>query len=503
MRIVLTALLVAASAVVTAVSITALPFYNDKNGRLTPLVVLTGVLWLLFAVSIVALRKVPAKAAIVLVVAGSLAIGGAAILGPPNTSTDSARYAWDGIVQDAGISPYDHVPADPALKGLRPEWLFPAPVAGDDGKLHCTGSRIMTFTEPGTGNVLCTAINRATVPTIYPPTAEIFFAGVRLLTGPSPRYWPLQLAGLVMSLGITVLLLRALCRRGLDPRWAALWGWCPLAATEGVTNSHIDILGGLLVLVAGLLVSTGRRWRGGIALGAAIAVKLIPVIAAPALIRRQPWKVLLAGIGTFAALYLPYILASGTGVLGFLPGYLSEGGYSSGTRFIMLWLIPPGPAATVVAVALIAITAALVWWKTNPASPWLGLVVMIGVTLIVITPRYAWYALLLVPVIAMTGRWEWLAVPLALTERLLIPSGDLARLTVGAAIVLIVVMSLWRSGPGTRRRLGTFGAASEGLAKPERSLSDVTVGSRKQFWRKPILGPEPNSFHTNRTIHKG
>jgi hypothetical protein len=69
---------------------------------------------------------------------------------------------------------------------------------------------------------------------------------------------------------------------------------------------------------------------------------------------------------------------------------------------------------------------------------------MIGVTLLIVTPRYPWYALLLVPMIAMTGRWEWLAVPLALTERLLISDVVLARFSVGAAIILIVGMSLYR-----------------------------------------------------------
>jgi len=455
-RIFLTSLLLAASTAVTAVSVTALPFYDDKTGRLWPLVALTGVLWVLFALAILSLRRVPLRAAVTLVLVGSVAIGGAAMAGPPNTSTDSARYAWDGIVQNAGVSPYEYAPADDALEHLRPDWLFPAPVAAADGELACEGSRIMKSAEPGSGETICTAINRATVPTIYPPAAEIFFAGVRLVTGPEPEYWPMQLAGLAMSLGITVILLRALQNRGRDPRWAALWGWSPLAATEGVTNSHIDILAGLLVLVATLLVSNGHRWRGGIALGAAISVKLIPVIAAPALLRRQPVKVIFASMAAFALLYVPYILASGIGVLGYLPGYLREEGYSSGERFVLLSLIFPGPAALVLAVLLVGVTGALVWWKTDPADPWVGQLVMIGATLLIVSPRYPWYALLLVPIIAMTGRWEWLAVPVALTVRLLIPSTDLARLAIALAIVLIVWMSFRRAGPGSGGRLAAW-----------------------------------------------
>ncbi|MDJ0335924.1 glycosyltransferase family 87 protein [Salinibacterium sp. G-O1] len=454
MRIALTSLLLAVAAAGTAWSITALPYYDDKSGALLPLVYVTAGLWIVFGLSIVALRAVRTRAAVVLILIGSVAIGGAAMAGPPNTSTDSARYAWDGIVQNAGISPYDHAPADPALADLRPEWLFPTPVVKSNGELGCTGPRIMTVKEPKTGDVLCTAINRAKVTTIYPPASEIFFAAVRFVTGPTPQYWPMQLAGLIMSLTTTVLLLRALVARGRDPRWAALWGWCPLIATEGVTNSHVDILGAMFVFIATLLVSTRRPTLGGIALGIAISSKLIPVIGSFALLKRNPFKVILGSIAVFALLYVPYILASGIDVLGYLPGYLSEEGYTSGTRFIMISLVAPGAAALVVAGILILMTAALTWWKSNPDDPWLAQLVMIGVTLLIVTPRYPWYALMLVPMIAMTGRWEWLAVPLALTERLLIPSVDLARLTVTLAIILIVAMTLHRAGPGALSRLG-------------------------------------------------
>lgn len=457
MRIVLTSLLLAASAGLTGWSVAALPMYNDKTGEVEPLLVATAVLWVLFATSLILLRSVPVRAAVVLVVAGSVAIGGAAMFGPPNTSTDSARYAWDGIVQNAGISPYEYVPADPALTDLRTDWLFPDAVVGADGEPACaSGPRVITTTEVGTGELLCTTINRPTVPTIYPPTSELYFAGLRALTGPSPEYWPSQLAGLIMSLGITLLLLRALRARGLDPRWAAMWGFSPLAATEGVTNSHVDLLGALLLLVATLAVSSGRRWAGGAALGAAIATKLIPVIGAPALLGRRPWRVVFASVGVFFALYIPYVALSGIEVLGYLPGYLTEEGYETGSRFILVSLIAPGLAATILVAIILVVTAVLVWRNTDPTNPWLGQLVMIGVTLLAVTPRYPWYALILVPMIAMTGRWEWLAVPLALTERLLVPSLELAQVTVAIAVVVVIVCSLRRAGPDARTTIRGF-----------------------------------------------
>jgi alpha-1,2-mannosyltransferase len=440
-RVIVTSVLLAASVTTTALSLILLPFDDTRSGQ--PLIAWTAALWVLFALSVVVLRKVPQRAAVVLVLVGSVAIGGAALAGPPNTSTDSARYAWDGIVQHAGISPYAHVPADPALEGLRPAWLFPE---------SCDGSRIMTFTT--SDGTLCTAINRATVPTIYPPMAEIYYLAVRSVVPTDVAYLPLQVAGLLVSLAVTALLLRTLLRRGRDPRWAALWGWCPLVATEAVTNSHVDAVAALLLLLATVLVASKRRWLGGIALGLSIATKLIPVIGAPPLLRFARgggwWKVTIGAVAAFALLYVPYVAASGIKVLGFLPGYLDQEGYGTGKRFILLTAVLPGSIATVVAALIILATAILVWLRANPDNPWLGEVILIGVVLLTVSPRYAWYALLLVPMIAMTGRWEWLAVPLALTERLLVPSVALGRISIILAIVVIAGMAVWRMGPDAR-----------------------------------------------------
>jgi hypothetical protein len=403
-----------------------------------------GVLWALFALAVLLLRRAPRRAAAVVILVGSVAIGGAAMAGPPDTSTDSARYAWDGIVQDAGISPYAHVPGSDALAPLRTPWLFPAPVPDAHGGERCDLPRTHLITTTPSGERLCTAINRAGVPTIYPAGAELFFAGVRAITGPGPEYWPLQLTGLLMMTGVTALLLIGLRRRGLDPRWAALWALCPLVASEAVTNSHIDVLGALLALSATFLVSADRRWRGGILLGAAIAVKLIPVLAAPALLRRQPWKVVIGAGATFAALSVPYVLVSGVAVLGYLPGYLSEEGYDDGSRFVLLTTVLPGPAAIVVAAILLAAVAVLVVIFADPARPWLGQVVMIGATLLIVSPRYPWYALLLIPFVAMSGRWEWMLVPLALGVRAIETQAVVSRIALAIAILVIVAAALVR-----------------------------------------------------------
>ncbi len=42
---------------------------------------------------------------------------------------------------------------------------------------------------------------------------------------------------------------------------------------------------------------------------------------------------------------------------------------------------------------------------------------MIGVTFLAVTPRYPWYALLLIPFVVLSGRWEWMALNLAIALR--------------------------------------------------------------------------------------
>ncbi|WP_104177001.1 glycosyltransferase family 87 protein [Cryobacterium sp. Y50] len=451
MRITIIAVLLVLSAAVTAFSATTLDLFQADRDEVQ-LVLVTAALWVVFGLACWLLRSVSGKAVVALILAGSALIGGAAMVGPPNTSTDSARYAWDGIVQNAGISPYAFTPADARLDSLRPDWLFPAPQTAADGGEKCVGERIATARTTD-GDLLCSALNRTAVPTIYPPASEIFFASVRFFTGPEPAYWPLQLAGLLLSLGTTVMLLVGMRRRGLDQRNVALWAWCPLVATEAITNSHVDMLGVIFVVAAVFLMSSKKVWRGGIALGIAIGTKLIPVLAAPALLRRGGWRLVTASVLSFALLYVPYVLATGIGVLGYLPGYLSEEGYQDGSRFALVSLVAPGASAVIVAGLILAIVAVVVILKTDQNQPWVGQLVMIGTTLLVLSPRYPWYALLLLPFVALSGRWEWLLVPMALTLRLLVPSVPLTRASIAVAVIVIVVISLHRAGPGSVKRM--------------------------------------------------
>jgi hypothetical protein len=103
------------------------------------------------------------------------------------------------------------------------------------------------------------------------------------------------------------------------------------------------------------------------------------------------------------------VLAVGSKVIGFLPGYLQQEGYSSGQRFAIIGLFTTGHLAIVVAVAILGVTGLAVLRFSDPDHPWRGAVVMTGVALAVTTPNYQWYAILLVMLVVLDGRPEWLA----------------------------------------------------------------------------------------------
>jgi hypothetical protein len=121
----------------------------------------------------------------------------------------------------------------------------------------------------------------------------------------------------------------------------------------------------------------------------------------------------------------------------------------------------------VLGAVLLAGLAAFTIWKTDPERPWLGQLVMIGGTLLILSPRYPWYALLLLPFVALSGRWEWLAIPLALTLRLLVPSLTVTRVSLAVALLVIVVVSVRRAGPGALGR-GRAALARIGSRDPDR-----------------------------------
>jgi Glycosyltransferase family 87 len=454
----------AGAALTVLVVITVQPAPVTARIGTTPLAL---ILWAVFAAGAWLVLRLPARWAVALIVVGGIAVQLAALSAAPQGSDDSYRYIWDGRVQAAGIDPYQYAPAAPQLASLRDPFLWPA-----HGP-HCVpaGMRLGHSTQlaaPG-----CTRMNRPIVHTIYPPVAEAYFLAVHALSPAGSGSTPIQAGAAVLAVLVTLLLLYGLPKVGRDPRLAVLWAWCPTVALEAGNNAHVDVLAagltaGALILLArpgGLSSSTGasfaagslrRPAAGGALLALAIWTKVTPVLVAPAVLRRRrPLAVICAGVVATVIVYLPHVLAVGSGVIGFLPGYLQQEGYADGTRFVLLGMLVPGKWAFLAAFAVLAAVALAVLLRGDPDRPWRGAVLMTGAALAVTTPPFPWYAMLLVMLVAFDGRVEWLgfAVVRYLAVRsplpgVHVPVLEAERAGYGLALAVVTVTALirWRRG---------------------------------------------------------
>ncbi len=298
----------------------------------------------------------------------------------PTLSDDMYRYVWDGRVQAQGISPYRYPPVASELASLRDNKVYPF-------------------------------INRKPAVTIYPPAAEAAFA---LLW----RIWPDNVhwfqAAMATRGGYWAgsLLLGLLRDLGLSPARALIYLWSPLLAFETAHSAHVDGL--LLPFLVGVWWARVRERDGltGFFLGIAAAMKLYPALLLPFLWRpRHPqgrWRMPLAFGLTMGLFYLPYVLASGWGVLGYLPRYVKEMFNVSPLVSALNHMfdgLELGLPNMLIPLALVITLIAAGWAITHPApdarTALRRCILPIGVLTLLSQDLFSWYMLWLLPLIAI------------------------------------------------------------------------------------------------------
>ncbi len=324
------------------------------------------------------------RAGVVLVLLVAVALRAAAFqpAAAPPLSTDLARYAWDARVQANGINPYRFTPIDPKLRPLRDRTIWPL-------------------------------INLPAWHTIYPPGAQASFLGARAVFGGGLRATTWLF--LVAEAATVALLIFTLRRLGAPPERVAIYAWHPLAVSEIAGNGHVDAL--VALAVAALLAAWQAR-RFSLA-GAAVAfgalVKFAPVVLLPALARNGRLRLLVPAVLLVLLAYAPY-LSVGGGVLGSVVRLDRELSFGS--------LAPPltqlvGRTWTHVllacAFALVLVVVALREHDSVERVARSTLLVL-GSLLLVQDYLQPWYALALLPLLAITAApgWLWLTGSLPL-----------------------------------------------------------------------------------------
>lgn len=304
---------------------------------------------------------------------------------PPELSDDIYRYLWDGHVLTHGINPYAYPPAHDALAPVRTPW---------HGE-----------------------INHPDIRTIYPPLAQLLFAGVAVAGG---AVLAAKILWLSFDLGCGLLLQGIANRTGRNPARVLVWYlWSPLLIVETAWSAHFDGVGlfflSALVLAAGNRGGPvarqqhaarpspfGRRCRAlaaGALLGAAAMVKLAPAAALPAVVRRDGWGPLLSFAAVCAALYLPFTEAGFTALADGLRTYARHWSANEGA-FALIAAVAGDPVQARVAAAALVL-AVVAWVVRSGFSVERALLWIIGAGLLLSPTVHPWYILWVLPVAAL------------------------------------------------------------------------------------------------------
>lgn len=303
----------------------------------------------------------------------------------PHFSDDVWRYLWDGWVALHGVNPFVHPPVAEALDGLATAW------------------------RP--------RINHPSVPTIYPPGAQLVFHALALL-GPSVLLF--KAAWTVADLGVAWLVDRIARKRG-DRSAVPLWLWLgsPLVVVEVAWSGHLEPLALLPALAAvaladGAFLPAGtegprpgadrRGLAAGALLGLGASIKLAPLAAVPALGRRRGAGAVAAALAVPLLLWLPYS-GAGDAVFAGLGEYASRWAFN-GALFPVAAAAAGEEGARWIAVAVpagVAVAAAAGRWRLDRA-----LLRTAGAALLLSPTIHPWYLLWVLPFAALERRRPWI-----------------------------------------------------------------------------------------------
>ena len=384
----------------------------------------------------------PAVRSLWLIVLVAVGLRGALLTLEPLLSTDIYRYIWDGRVQAAGINPYRYVPADPALTALRDTAIYPNIYRADYAV------------------------------TIYPPVAQMFFFAVTRL---SESVTAMRLAFLACEIATVTAIWLLLRQLGQPVTRVVAYLWHPLPMWEIANNGHIDALMVALMMTGLWLAIGGRPLRGVAAIALGALAKPFALLALPACWRPWDWRTPLLAVAVAAACYAPY-LSVGTGVAGFLPGYLHEERIDDGhdTWWLTVWrsVIGTHPADAIVYLVLVGVALgglALVAAFRGDRTPQTivdDTARLLVVLLLMLLPKYPWYFLAITPFVALRGNAVlWAASIGALLLQEEVDTGEYIPLFIRqtglyGCVAFALLWSLWRRG----RIIPAGGVSGHGVA---------------------------------------
>lgn len=329
---------------------------------------------------------------------------------PLEPGDDFWRYQWEGKIQQAGFNPYVNAPDDPQLEQVRAK--FPA--------WH--------------------KINHRDFRAIYPPGAELIFAGLSRISDSALLY---KLFFAAADMAAIALLLRLLPVAAVydrrsppasqtlpsgghrpplqnQPYASAAWyAWNPLVVYSFAGSAHFDSLM-ILPMIAGILFLTRiesetdsrRKWwfalAASAAFGIAISIKLVPAVLLLCCVFALGYR----SITLLVSAAIPLLLSLFYGYPK-VPIWDSLRRFAHVTRLndLFWWLIEetvwPNPHQknyhynVILLIAVVLVSLAFFWnWKR-------GMLWALGTALILSPVLHPWYCTWLLPLATWRRAYAW------------------------------------------------------------------------------------------------
>ena len=317
---------------------------------------------------------------LVWIVAVAVLLRVVALARTPPLSTDFWRYLWDGRVANASINPFRYTPQASNLEHLR------------DGNWQWISFR--------------------DIRTIYPPFAQIVFAGLARIRSEDAQAfrWGFALCDIT-----SVFLLIALLRRTGHPPERVIWyAWCPLPIVEFTGGAHVDSVGICLLLLSLWLAARGQGKPGAAsaaALAAAMMTKGFAFFALPFFVRRGGWRFAAWFAGVCLLLAAPF-LSAGPRLFDGLSAYLQAWKANASLFALADWLLTPVTPLHYQLTrigSIVAILLVLTWLVVRQRPGMSGLLAAVflalGAQLLLSAPTLPWYVAWTVPALC------WWAIP--------------------------------------------------------------------------------------------
>lgn len=178
----------------------------------------------------------------------------------PNLSEDVYRFIWDGKMWLSGFNAYEWLPTE--IISQNKEWMNP----------------------------LISQLNSPEYYTIYPPINQLIFYIAALANSTLFSIVIIRLFILIAEIGTLILLPKVLLQYKLPPINMIWYAFNPLVLLELTGNLHFEAFVIFFIILAIYYFNHSKVFKSAIALGFAIAFKLLPLILLLAYFRKISFK---------------------------------------------------------------------------------------------------------------------------------------------------------------------------------------------------------------------